>query len=198
MATDIRAILANLTEFYDFGGRRVIHVGAGGGQLIGYAQATRHVLAVDPDPVAIAGLRAAIDRQHLDDRVTVVVGRFEDTRDQADVVLFEFCLHEMDDPAGAVAHAQTLSPDVVVIDHSPDSTWAWYAAEDDKAARSWQAIEHAGIRREQRVVAWQHFPDVEALVTRVEILGEPATTRARSWAGDVPVAIEMRYRMALL
>jgi len=30
MATDLRAIIAELTAFYDFAGKRVLHVGAGG------------------------------------------------------------------------------------------------------------------------------------------------------------------------
>jgi hypothetical protein len=36
MATDIARILKNLTAFYSFAGKSVIHVGAGAGQLIGY------------------------------------------------------------------------------------------------------------------------------------------------------------------
>ena len=31
-----------------------------------------------------------------------------------DVVYFEFCLHEMDDPAKALIHAKSLAPDIVV------------------------------------------------------------------------------------
>jgi 2-polyprenyl-3-methyl-5-hydroxy-6-metoxy-1,4-benzoquinol methylase len=47
MATDIGAIERNLQSFYDFQDKSVIHVGAGGGQLIGYAAITRSVLAID-------------------------------------------------------------------------------------------------------------------------------------------------------
>ena len=45
---------------------------------------------------------------------TVEVGRGEFLRCglSADVVLFEFCLHQMADPAGALAR---LAPDVVVL-----------------------------------------------------------------------------------
>jgi hypothetical protein len=34
VATDVQALIRNLTTFYDFSGKSIIHVGAGGGQLI--------------------------------------------------------------------------------------------------------------------------------------------------------------------
>ena len=55
MATDLDTILRDIERCYDFGGRSVIHVGAGGGQLIGYARNARSVLGVDTD----AGRRRA-------------------------------------------------------------------------------------------------------------------------------------------
>ncbi len=60
MAADIHAIIRNLESFYDFTGKTVIHVGAGGGQLIAYARHARSVLAVDPEPAAVARLEAAL------------------------------------------------------------------------------------------------------------------------------------------
>jgi len=49
VATDIAKGIANLTSVYDFDGKTVVHVGAGGGQFIAYAATARHVLAIDPD-----------------------------------------------------------------------------------------------------------------------------------------------------
>jgi len=47
MAADVRAIVANLAEFYDFGSKVVVDVGAGGGQLVEFARPARRVVAVD-------------------------------------------------------------------------------------------------------------------------------------------------------
>lgn len=198
MATDTAKILVNLASVYDFGGKSVVHVGAGGGQLVAWAAVARHVIAVDPDEEAVGRLRAAIEAHGLQERFTVRQAEFEAVTDRADVVFFEFCLHEMADPAAALRHARRLAPEAVVIDHSPDSPWAWHTAETDKAARSWEAVEGAGIRIERRFAGRQLFPDVEALVSRLASLGEPAVARARA-LGDVKgIDIEMLYRVAVV
>jgi 2-polyprenyl-3-methyl-5-hydroxy-6-metoxy-1,4-benzoquinol methylase len=198
MATDFANVLANLTSFYDFRNKSVVHVGAGGGQFIGCASDTRHVLAVDPDAYALETLRAAIEKHGLGDRVTVRQARFESLSDQADVVFFEFCLHEMDDPEAALRHARALAPETLVIDHAPASRWAWHTAETEKAARSWAAVERAGVSADQVFVGRQLFADVDALVTRLASLGEPAMSRARALGGAAGIDIEMIYRVALL
>jgi predicted RNA methylase len=60
MATDIQKIIDNLTVFYDFSGKNVIHVGAGGGQIIAYAHLAKSVLAMDTDADAVEHLRNAV------------------------------------------------------------------------------------------------------------------------------------------
>jgi hypothetical protein len=135
---------------------------------------------------------------HLDDRFTVRQQPFESVADRGDVVFFEFCLHEMADPEAALRHARQLAPETLVLDHAPGSRWAWYTAEAEKVARSWAAVEGAGIRREQHFVGYQRFADGEVLLHRVESLGEPAVSRALAHAGPGSVEIEMPYRIALL
>jgi predicted RNA methylase len=198
MATDIGIVLANLSAFFDFHGRTVVHVGAGGGQFIGYAAYARHVFAVDPDSQAIARLRAAVTAASLGDRVTLIEQPFEALTQQADVVFFEFCLHEIDNPDCALGHARRLATDVVVIDHAPESQWAWHVAETEKAERSWAAVERAGIRRDRRYLGWQRFRDVDELLEKVRPQGEVATSRALAHAGMTPIEISMTYRIALL
>lgn len=198
MATDIGKVLANLATVYDFSGKVVVHVGAGGGQFVSYAKTARHVLAVDPDEDAVARLRAAVDVQGLGDKFTVRQADFESTSHRADVVFFEFCLHEMADPDAALRHARTLAPDTVVIDHAPESRWAWHTAETAKARGSWQAVEREGIRTDCRFVGRQLFPDVAALVARLAELGEPAVGRARALGDARDIDIEMVYRVAVL
>ncbi len=198
MATDIARILSNLASVYDFAGKSVVHVGAGGGQLVAYAKTARHVVTVDPDEEAVERLRAAIEDQGLQDRFTVREGAFETVIDRADVVFFEFCLHEMDDAEAALRHARTLAPETLVVDHVAESPWAWHTAETEKARRSWGAVERAGIRESRLFVGRQLFPDVEALVTRLAALGDPAVGRARGLGNATGIDIEMIYRVAVL
>jgi SAM-dependent methyltransferase len=198
MATDITKVIANLKSFYDFKNKSVVHVGAGGGQFVEYASDAHHVVAVDPDAAALEPLRAAVDRLGLGDRFTVRQARFESVTDKADVVFFEFCLHEMDDPEAALQHARTLAPDTLVIDHAPESRWAWHTAETEKATRSWAAVERAGVIADKVFVGRQLFADVETLVARLGSLGEPAVSRARALANTTGIDIEMTYRVALL
>ncbi len=198
MATDIALVLANLTAFYDFRDKTTVHVGAGGGQFIGYAARARQVIAVDPDAEAIARLQVAIRAMGLLSRFVLRQEQFELVSDPADVVLLEFCLHEMHDPDAVLDHARTLAPDILVIDHAPASPWAWYTAEVDKIACSWAAVEQAGIRRRQDYLGRQRFADREALFQKVQAQGEPAVSRALAHAGPVPIEIDMTYRIALV
>lgn len=198
MATDVSLVLANLTRFYDFRDKIVIHVGAGGGQFIGYAAAARHVLAIDSDAEAVTRLEAAIESAGLRTRFTVRQAPFQAVTDLADVVFFEFCLHEMEDPGEIIRHARTLAPEVLISDHAPDSRWAWYTAETEKATRSWAAAERAGIARVQDFSGWQRFPDLDSLREKVRPVGEPALSRASAHAGPIPIEIPMSYRIAVL
>jgi SAM-dependent methyltransferase len=121
VATDIQQIVANLHAFYDFAGRTVVAVGAGGGQLIEYARPARRVIAVDvdQDKTGIERLAARVLECGLADRYTLVKDDFLTVQPCGDVVLFEFCLHEMADPERALRHAGDLAADVLVIDPTP-------------------------------------------------------------------------------
>ena len=198
MATDIDAIVDKLRSFYDMKEKSVIHVGAGGGQLIGYAVNAESVLAVDSDRHAVARLEMAIQELNLADRFSVVQEEFSSISDKADVVFFEFCLHEMDDPGEALLHAQALAPEIVVVDHLPESPWAWHTCEEGKAARSWAAVRQLGIAREASFNATQHFETYQELLSRIQVLGEQAITRSRQVSGQEDIRIGKGYAMALI
>lgn len=198
MVTDIDAISNNLIRFYDMEDKSIIHVGAGGGQLISYALSARSILAVDPDPDAVAHLETVLENSGLKDRFTVVRGEFASVSGQADVVFFEFCLHEMADPAEALRHAQSLAPDIVVVDHLPDSQWAWCAGEEGKAARSWSAVRQHTVVREVSYEAVQHFETYQGLLSKIEVLGEPCIARIKKFSGLEDIRINMAYAMALI
>ncbi len=198
MATDIQAVLRNLSFCYPFRDKSVIHVGAGGGQFLGYASEARSVIAVDPEISAVERLRSALALVPFRDRFTVVHAGFGTNLGAADVVFFEFCLHEIPEPQIALRDAKLIAPDVVVIDHDPDSRWAWHTAETDKARNSWAAVETYPIRLNQRFTGLQRFADVLELLQKVGELGEPAIGRAKQMSNQAPIEIEMKYRIAII
>lgn len=196
MATDVAEIVSRLTSFYDFADRAIVAVGAGGGQLSEYARAAAHVIAVDPDGAAMERLRAAVEARGLIDRYTFVLEDFLAVRPRGDVVLFEFCLHLLPDPGAALAHASTLAPDVVVLDHAPGSQWMWCAAEE--TAEAWAAVARRNVRRALDVGATQRFRDFAELEARLADQPAPSRERIAGRRGQRDIAIDMPYRLALL
>lgn len=198
MATDVARIIQNLIDFYDFTAKEIISVGAGGGQLVEYARGARRVIAVDSDPAAIERLNAALAKAGLASLFETITADFLETTLSADVVLFEFCLHEMADPAAAIAHAKAMAPDVVVIDHAPNSEWSFYTAEAEKIAAEWQAVEAAGTSRRIHHEAIQRFADYAEIFEKLKGLGPPATDRILRFRDAHDFTIAMPYAIALM
>jgi predicted RNA methylase len=198
MATNIEAILENMRSFYDFTNRSVIHVGAGGGQLVAYARDARSVLAVDSDEESVEKLKEVVREKGWEELFTVVLADFATVKERADVVLFEFCLHEMDAPDQALDHALGMAPDVVVVDHLPDSQWAWTTCEDEKATRSWAAVGRQSVVREVSHRQPARFEDYAELRAKIEILGEPALARIEPLEGQRDIRLELGYGLALI
>jgi SAM-dependent methyltransferase len=198
VATDTRKIASALAAFYDFADRVVVDVGAGGGQLVEYARPARAVIAVDRDAAALARLAGRLGECGLAGKFTLVESDLLDVATRADVVLLEFCLHEMPDPERALLHARTLAPDVVVIDHAPGSPWSWLAAEGDEVDAAWRAVADHGFRRQRLVVASQHFADYGELEAKMAGQGPESLRRLRSHRGRTSIAVSMPYQLALL
>jgi SAM-dependent methyltransferase len=198
VATDLGQIVSRLTAFYDFAGRTVVGVGAGGGQLIEWASEAAHVVAVDPDRTAIERLEARLDSLGWRDRFTVLPDDFLDVRPRGDAVLFEFCLHLLPDPERALAHAATLAADLVVLDHAPGSQWTWCAAEETGVADAWQAVSRRSVRRSLDVKASQRFADFGELQSRLAAQGPQRAARIEGQRGREDISIDMPYRLALL
>ena len=198
MATDVGRILENLLAFYDFSGKAVIAVGAGGGQLAGYGRAAGKVIAVDRDPAAMDKLKESARVLGLSDRFEYWFGDFCDCDRRGDVVLFEFCLHEMVDAAAALAKAVTLAPEVVVIDHAPSSVWIYYGAEDDKVERSWRILEKYPIVRRCAYSAEQRFKNFQELWDKVSPQGDESLRRIEEFRGRSDIVIPMSYALALI
>lgn len=198
MPTDVGPIVANLASFYDFSGKIVIHVGAGGGQLIGYAASCRRVVAVDNDVPALERLERRIAELALERTVTALACDFYDLELPGDVVLFEFCLHEMRDPNAAIDLARAMAEDVVVIDHLPESRWAWYADEDKAMAAAWKAVGAKGTRSMQSYQTVQRFDDYRELQARLSSSGDECLRRIGELHDRTTIEIPMPYGIALL
>ena len=198
MAADYQQMLKNLRQFYDFSGKVVLAVGAGGGQLVELGRGVRKLIAIDKDPAAIRQLKARIAVQSLENQVEVVEADFFETSLPGDVVYFEFCLHELADPEEALRHASTLAPDVLIFDHLPDSPWAFHAAEEDKVRCSTEVLARFDCVRHETFRTDQHFQDHAQLLERISCQGELAVDRTRRFLGMTNIVIPMTYGLTLL
>ncbi len=198
LATDYAKLSEQLSRFYDFTGKVVLFIGAGGRQLLDPGTRTRKLIAVDRDADALGELKAKIVTQGLQDSVEVISARFEEVTLRGDAVYFEFCLHEMEDPEQALIHAKSLAPDIVVYDHSPGSEWIYYGAEEEKVAHSFAVMERFGIRRRETFRAEQRFGNLAELLAKVSPQGPVAVERAQRFAGTTNIVIPMKYEVNLL
>lgn len=198
MATDLRLVVRNLLDFYPFAGKTVVSVGAGGGQLVEYGREARRVVAVDSDVEALRRLAGVLAERGLMDRFERTCSGFLDVAARGDVVLFEFSLHEMLDPESALAHARTLAPDVVVLDHAPGSEWAWHVVEEEKVRKSAEAARRAGVRAECLFRGEQRFASHAELLAKVSGQGPLAVERAERFRGASDIVIPFGYGIALL
>ena len=197
MATNLVQIVRELTSFYDVTDKKVVVIGAGEGQLVEYVRPARQVIAVDKDAGSLERLAARLRDSGLADRFTLVTSDLLEVREHGDVVYFEFCLHQMSDPERALDVVGGIAPDLLLIDHAPDSPWSWCAAEDRLVKRAWHAVEGLRIRRQHAVAAEQRFLDYTALEARMAAQGSLAQERIGSYLGRAPVVIPMPYRLAL-
>jgi len=198
VATDYAQLSENLSRFYDFAGKLVLYVGAGGRQLLSPSTAANKLVAIDQDVEALRELNANLGKQPKHEGIEVIAGAFESVTLRGDVVYFEFCLHEMNDPQEALAHAHTLAPDIVVFDHSPGSQWAFYAAEEEKVRRAAETMDRFGIRRREKFHTAQHFQDHSELLAKVAPQGAVAIERVQQFTRATNIVIPMSYELALL
>jgi tRNA A58 N-methylase Trm61 len=198
MATDTRKVIENLSAVYDFGGRTIIVVGGGGGQFIEYGRSARQILAVDNDAEAIRKLRENLKKAGLEDKFTPILGDFYEARLKGDGVLFEFCLHEMSDPRAAVQHAQTMAPDVIIIDHWPGSEWSFYTAEAEKVARSWASLESFVFKKRRKYDAVHFFHDYDELCQKLKDQGDLSLARIEKFRSQKNISIPVSYGIAVI
>ncbi len=198
MATDYAQLTSNLLRFYDFANKVVLFVGAGGRQLLAPSAGTKKLIAIDQDVGTLRELAANVAAKGMQDSVEVVGSKFEDVATSGDVVYFEFCLHEVADPRKALIHARNLARDIVVFDHSADSEWIFYGAEEDKVRTSTKTMERFGLRRHENFHTEQRFDDYAQLLAKMSPQGPIAIQRIQRFAGATNIVIPMRYELNLL
>jgi hypothetical protein len=198
MVVNRSELTANLTRFYDFNGKAALYVGAGGGQLLGPASGVRKLVAIDSDAESLRGFRNEAKTKWAGIPIQFVPRGFESVDARADVVYFEFCLHEMAHPIKALAHAHSLAPDIVVMDHLPESEWIFYGAEETQVLRSTKTIESFGIRRRESLRTQQRFKDYQELAARLAEAGGKSLQRSLPLKGAKDITIMMDYGLFLL
>lgn len=198
MAADHALLTRSLSGFYDFAGKVVLLVGAGHGQLLDPTISAKKLIAVDHDLAALREFQTKFSALPAKTPIEVFHGKFEKVTDPADVVYFEFCLHEIADPFAALKRARTLAPDVVVFDHSPSSKWIFYAAEEALVRRSASAMQNFGIRRSAFIRTTQTFRTGAELLSKVSAQGPVAVSRAERFVNSTDFAIPMMCELALL
>ena len=198
MATDLPRIINNLLEFYSLTDKTVISIGAGGGQLIEYGRNTTKVFAIDNDEPALQKLSDNLIKSDLTDKFSLIHADFYLTALKGDVVLFEFCLHEMSDPELAIRHAQTMAPDVLIIDHLPDTDWAYIIDEKEKIEKSWSALGSFHVWKSMRYDAFQYFADYDEIYQKVRVQGENSINRIQGFKDQIHFTIPMSYGIALI
>ncbi|MBN1981325.1 MAG: hypothetical protein JW795_07340 [Chitinivibrionales bacterium] len=199
MATDYSRIAHDLITFYDFNDKRVVHVGAGGdGKLMAYVDEAKNVIAIDTNSGAMTLLQKTIEERSWQKKVSAITGDFFSLHYTVDVVLFEFCFHELRDPILGIDHAKAMAPDVVIIDHVPSSPWSGYAGETEKITNSWKVINNRTVRQYQPFSIEHTFKNFEELQIKFSVAGEAALSRIKVFEGHQDITIPMPYGIVLL
>jgi precorrin-6B methylase 2 len=198
MSTDVRKMIDNLLKFYEFDNQIIISVGAGGGQFIEYARNSRQVIAIDNDEEALSRLENALQNLQLKDKFTLINSDFYKVNKKGDVVLFEFCLHEMKDAEAAINHALKMASSILITDHLPDSVWAYIVDEKEKVINSWEAVKKFKIKKAQQYNTVQFFHNYEELFLKVNVQGENSVRRISQYKDKKDFTIPMSYGFALI
>ncbi|MGE0076999.1 MAG: class I SAM-dependent methyltransferase [Bacteroidales bacterium] len=198
MAADVKRMIADLLDFYDFSNKVVLSVGAGGGQFIEYGRVAKQVIAIDNDKDALARLDANLRLSSLSNKFTLINSDFYAVNERADVVMFEFCLHEMSDAELAIQHARIMAPEILVTDHWPKSEWAYVVDEEEKVIKSWAALRKFNLKNVQQYDSVQFFHTYDELFQKVKVQGEQSIRRISKYKGLVNFTIPMSYGFACI
>lgn len=156
------------------------------------------VVAIDSNGQALDNFRSEAKIKWSGVEVDFIPKPFETVQVKGDVVYFEFCLHQMDDPVKSLQLARSLAGDIVVMDHLPGSEWMFIAAEENLVVRSREAIEKFGVRRQETQRIDQKFEDHAQLSGRLSGQGPESEKRIARFKDVKGISIRMDYGLFLL
>jgi len=198
MSADLNKMINNLLNFYDFDNKTAISIGAGGGQFFEYAFKTKSVIAVDIDINGIESLKRCLVKEGILDKFTLVHSDFYDFKAEGDILMFDYCLHEIMNPCKAIKHALTMSQEVLINDHWTESEWAYIVDEEEKVKESWKVIRNINSYKIERYDTFQFFHDYNDLYQKVKGKGENTIARIEKYRNLKKISIPMSYGMALI
>lgn len=191
-------MIDNFVSFFDFKDKTILSVGAGGGQFIMYASYAKHIIAVDSDLESLNILKQKVESLGFSEKFSFIHSEFEDVDVEADLVFFEFCLHEMNSQSYCINKAKSISKDVLIADHGIESRWAYIANEEIKTQQSWSEIEKFNIRKIRSFITSQYFKNYEELKTKVEVQGKNSIRRIELYRNKVDIRIALQYCLCLI
>ena len=198
MATDIEQIIKNLSSFYNFNGKTIAHVGAGGGALIDDSNLPPKIIAIDQDEEGLNQLKEQIKNTTFKNNFSYICNDFCKVKISCDTVFFEFCLHEMRNPIKTLNHAKGLAEETIIIDHYTNSEWSWYTCETGKISKSWEAIKNNDVKREEIFDATQIFKNYNELYDKLKVVGHESIKRIEKFKEKNNIIIQMPYGIVLL
>lgn len=198
MGINISEIIKNLIGFYNLNGKSIIHVGIGSGIFTGYTNSAKKIFAYDNNPTIENNLRSKLTSEKALDKYEINIIDFFKCKNKADVVFFEFCLHEIEYPLKALEFAKTISDDILIIDHAITSEWSHYTLETEKLKKSWNAINTFTIKKHCTFKEYQHFNYFTDLKTKLSILGEECMKGIEIFENKSDIYIPMPYEICLI
>lgn len=198
MGADINKIINNLNEFYNLTDKKIIHVGIGKGLFTGYSNLAKKVFAYDNNPDIEKDLLSKLQNENTIDRYVIRISDFSDCKDNADLVFFEFCLHEIENPNEALEFAKGISNNILIIDHSKFSKWSYYTLESDKLEKSWSAINNFEYKKHKAFDEYQFFNDFSELKDKLSVLGDECMKRIKEFENESNIKIYMPYEICLI
>ena len=198
MGINISEIINNLDGFYSLNGKTIIHVGIGSGLFTGYTNSAKKIFAYDNNPTIENILRDKLIKERTLDKYEINITDFFKCKNKADVVFFEFCLHEIVNPLKALEFAKTISDDILIIDHAKNSEWSYYTLETEKLQKSRAAISTFKIKKHCTFDEYQYFGNFNSLKTKLSILGEECMNRIVKFEYKSDINIPMPYEICLI
>lgn len=207
---NLQEIGFNLINFCSFFKKAILDIGAGEGALLEYyLPCASRIIAFDKDERKLINYHIKAIKflmsKNLGGKVQINtetnLAFLEFSNLVFDVALFVFSLHEFENFKEILDLAKNHAYDLVVIDHSPESEWSYYCAEDEKVKQVWEELRRLrGQIKKTECVAYHFFSNYEELKQKIcqqENIIEKilALERIKIFEGENAIKIQMPYTL---